>query len=98
MSCRLQLFSNNLEYSLLFPCCSNVVGTLQPFVIRSHMFPLLFLGKIMKLKVALTDVRRKRTDNEKQNKKFQLIFGIDYISHCAENTKFSTMFIFFALV
>ena len=97
MSCLLQLFSNNLEYSLLFPCCSNVVGTLQPFVIRSHMFPLLFLVKIIKLKVALIDVGRKRTDKEKQNKKFQLIFVIDYISHSAENAKFPTMLHFFAL-
>ena len=88
MSCLLQLVSNNLEYSLLFPCLSNVVGTLHPFVIRSQIFPLLFLGKIMKLKVALTDEGTKRTDKEKKKKKIQLIFDIDYITHCVENAKF----------
>ena len=68
MSCLLQLFSNNFEYSLLCPCLSNVVGTLHPFVIRSQMFPLLFLGKIMKLKVALIDERTKRRHKDMKNK------------------------------
>ena len=46
----MQLSLNNFEYSLFLPF-NKIVGTLQPFVIRSQIFPSLFMGKIIKFKV-----------------------------------------------
>ena len=77
----MQLSLNNFEYSLFLPF-NKIVGTLQPFVIRSQIFPSLFMGKIIKFKVEFDELMRIEIETNNIAFIFRFIFPCFFAHYC----------------